>query len=411
MSYDFTWVSSDSSRQRDDFSLSTMQSTSQRQSPQQLKGSKTSGLLAINDFDFETLIEILGTNEADNRKKPTSGHPYAQQDTSENLQGEALASDLVSRSLDSSCPIPQESRNKMVSITPDMPLLVPEDASPSNSPQSVTKTDVTRDVTPPKRTGRMQDEQAPRPSDRQAFAIPSKPMAIEKGRKETQLIPIQRVRPGFGQLSKELGIAVTETRGRVSELRSHIQSLKEEVKELAPHLYHRAFESQSNQNEARRRKPNRARGVEEESKHSLSNVNHDDNASQLDEQDTIIATKRDVIATLTEEETRRGLANICEILDIDPTRLIQQTRNVENRGGEMTNVPPDLDHVLRSIKLVQELDELVWKRSRFGIGEEHRTGQSSSEIFNEENIQSILDHVRLWERTARSRTKRTYSTT
>ena len=101
---------------------------------------------------------------------------------------------------------------------------------------------------------------------------------------------------------------MTETRGRVSELRSHIQSLKEEVKELAPHLYHRAFESQSNQNEARRRKPNRARGVEEESKHSLSNVNHDDNASQLDEQDTIIATKRDVIATLTEEETRRGLA-------------------------------------------------------------------------------------------------------
>ena len=238
---------------------------------------------------------------------------------------------------------------------------------------------------------------------------------------------LSQVRPSFSRLSRDLGIAVTEAKDQVTDLRTKLQALKDEVKTMAPHLYHRAFEDPHNRNTAKGPGPRTA--IRDEVKYPPRDEIYNGNTSQIDGKVVPLATERDLVAALTEEETRRGLTvsgtdhtyicnysdtfillqNICRILNIDPTTLIQPTQSSKTYVGR--DQSPDLDDILRSLKLVRELDGLVWKRSQSESGDTHAMGHTNSSTYSEENIQSILDHIRLWERTARSRTKRTNSTT
>ena len=76
-----------------------MQGSSQGQSSQP-SSSKTGGLLGINDFDFETLIEILGTNGDSHKREATKNLPKSQEEAAT----EGLQMDIPEPELDSAPP-------------------------------------------------------------------------------------------------------------------------------------------------------------------------------------------------------------------------------------------------------------------------------------------------------------------
>ena len=116
---------------------------------------------------------------------------------------------------------------------------------------------------------------------------------------------LPQVRPSFSRLSRDLGIAVTEAKDQVTDLRTKLQALKDEVKTMAPHLYHRAFEDSHNRNTTKGPGPRTA--IRDEVKYPPRDEIYNENASQIDGKVVTPATERDLVATLTEEETRRGL--------------------------------------------------------------------------------------------------------
>ena len=95
----FDWTSSDSSKHCNEQTSSMMQGSSQGQSSQP-SSSKTGGLLGINDFDFETLIEILGTNGDSHKREATKNLPKSQEEAAT----EGLQMDIPEPELDSAPP-------------------------------------------------------------------------------------------------------------------------------------------------------------------------------------------------------------------------------------------------------------------------------------------------------------------
>ena len=116
---------------------------------------------------------------------------------------------------------------------------------------------------------------------------------------------LSQVRPSFSRLSRDLGIAVTEAKDQVTDLRTKLQALKDEVKTMAPHLYRRAFEDPHNRNTAKGPVPRTA--IRDEVKYPPRDEIYNGNTSQIDGKVVPLATERDLVAALTEEETRRGL--------------------------------------------------------------------------------------------------------
>lgn len=57
--------------------------------------------------------------------------------------------------------------------------------------------------------------------------------------------------------------------------------------------------------------------------------------------------------------------------------------------------PSSIDDVRRALDMVTFVDELVWKRSRFGTKYENH--------YCEENVEALRQRIELWERVVRTR--------
>ncbi|KAL5524283.1 hypothetical protein ACEPAF_9423 [Sanghuangporus sanghuang] len=212
--------------------------------------------------------------------------------------------------------------------------------------------------------------------------------------------PRPRANLGFTQSKQELGSSIIDVQDQLADLRGRLQVLKSEVKEFAPHLYRKAFDAgdldtqrpTSNEDEQspQRRQYSSAKGKGKAvACPQLSNGPHRPSEVEF-------------ISSLTEDEAKTALINICQMLHANPKDLASSP--MQDHTHDLLVPPSDLFDVVRALNLVSDLDELVWR------GRNLRTGPSRAhpayDIYDEENIRALLDRVRLWERTARSRPRR-----
>ena len=86
---------------------------------------------------------------------------------------------------------------------------------------------------------------------------------------------------------------------------------------------------------------------------------------------------------------------------MDHRRLSPST---QNHVRDLLVPPSSLSDIVRALNLVSYLDGLAWRRHTSQAGPS-RT-RPAYNIYDEENVAALLDRVRLWERTARSRVGR-----
>ena len=98
----------------------------------------------------------------------------------------------------------------------------------------------------------------------------------------------------------------------------------------------------------------------------------------------------------------RLLKNICCTLHIDPSQVVSSEKHMHDQGQYAS--PSTIQDIVRALRLVSDLDELVWRNTnRHNPQSDLQRNRPLNDIYEEENIRAILDRVRLWERTARSR--------
>ncbi|KAL5501847.1 hypothetical protein ACEPAH_9108 [Sanghuangporus vaninii] len=212
--------------------------------------------------------------------------------------------------------------------------------------------------------------------------------------------PRPRANLGFCQSKQELGSSIIDVKDQLADLRGRLQVLKSEVKEFAPHLYRKAFDAgdldtqhpTSNEDEQppQRRQHSNARGKGKAvARPQLSNAPHRPSEVEF-------------ISSLTEDEAKTALINICQMLRANPKDLASSP--MQGHTHDLLVPPSDLFDVVRALNLVSDLDELVWKGHN--LQTKPSRAHPAYDIYDEENIRALLDRVRLWERTARSRPHR-----
>ncbi|KAL5519778.1 hypothetical protein ACEPAG_1438 [Sanghuangporus baumii] len=212
--------------------------------------------------------------------------------------------------------------------------------------------------------------------------------------------PRPRANLGFTQSKQELGSSIIDAKDQLADLRGRLQVLKSEVKEFAPLLYRKAFDAgdldtqrpTSNEDEQspQRRQYSNAKGKGRAVAHSeLSNGPR--RSSEVD-----------LISSLTEDEAKCALINICQTLRINPKD--PASSSMQDQTHDLLVPPSNLSDIVRALNLVSDLDELVWRGRNLQAGPSR--AHPAYDIYDEENIRALLDHVRLWERTARSRPRR-----
>ncbi|KAI5123099.1 hypothetical protein M0805_001455 [Coniferiporia weirii] len=378
-----SWTSSDSSFNGTTPPVAGPSNTERGTRPRQ------GGLHSIDDFDFETLIEILGTNGADKHGENLGElETQAGKEASLQLDEPKLLSPLgspVSLSPDKAEPADEDGNADVppaeLSAAPQSPVLVGalEPMTPI-SPLDLPPVDPTV------------------PPNEQSARLPQSPGAVSQDKSN----PVQRTGDdisagsGFTRLNEELGTAVSGAREQVMDLRSRIQSLKEEIKEFAPHLYRRAFDDAGSRTDPHK-KPHLPEG------------NGADNQDISDPRDASTGNQttpvQDVVEGLSNEEVKSSLINICQALRIDPSTLVTLQQPMVTESSGLTP-PRSLHDVIRAMRFVSDVDELVWRQTRRSSGKQTERDGDAYNIYSEENIRSLTDRVRLWEKTARSRAGR-----
>ena len=92
--------------------------------------------------------------------------------------------------------------------------------------------------------------------------------------------------------------------------------------------------------------------------------------------------------------------NILSSLSL-PLESLNQTRNLPtNASPTLVNRPSSISDIRRALHLLERVDQLVWRRSRYPQVPEGVVRPPF--IFSEENIQALLGRVELWERAIRA---------
>ncbi|KAH8114793.1 hypothetical protein DFH11DRAFT_1544029 [Phellopilus nigrolimitatus] len=352
--------------------------------------SKPGGLQDINDFDFETLIELLGTSG--------EGLKHADNDGG-NLQVREERRSFLDEGtylVDPTPPVSPPRENPPG--TADVDLLSAGHPVAPKAPNLVGARESTTPISPldlPPTDLSPDDQPAPREEQMSDL------IELSDGRKtkgKSMASPT-----GFSSLNKELGTSVRETKQHVADLRSRIQSLKDEVKEFAPHLYRRAFDSPQTRPKARER----VRFSQDRRNDGDGNDLEPPVVPSLKEDARIEqprTTVHDTVAQLSGKEAKNALANICQALHVDPLDFVSPTQ----QDPFTIDLPRNMADLSRALHLVSDMDELVWRRKNMRPEQSRdQEGQDAyNNIYSEENIRALMDRVRLWERTARSRAGR-----
>ncbi|KAL5482379.1 hypothetical protein ACEPAI_8973 [Sanghuangporus weigelae] len=212
--------------------------------------------------------------------------------------------------------------------------------------------------------------------------------------------PRPRANRGFTQSKQELGSSIIDVEDQLANLRGRLQVLKSEVKEFAPLLYRKAFDA----GDLDSQRPTSNEDEQSEQRRQYSNAKGKGRAVARPQLSNGPRRSSEVefISSLTEDEAKNALINICQMLRINPKD--PASSSMQDHTHDLLVPPSNLSDIVRALNLVSNLDELVWRGRNLQAGPSR--AHPAYDIYDEENIRALLDRVRLWERTARSRPRR-----